>query len=104
MVAESLLYSILSLDLFIHRLVVSLLITKLKQQPSPDCLTLFQHHNLLPWKTINDNIRIGLQQKISDEEINAQLKLVDLEDRESIFPSNCPGMKQRVALMSSACA
>ncbi|MDT3993364.1 ATP-binding cassette domain-containing protein, partial [Staphylococcus aureus] len=54
---------------------------EIKQQPSPDCLMLFQHHNLLPWKTINDNIRIGFQQKISDEEINAQLKLVDLEGR-----------------------
>ncbi len=65
---------------------------------------LFQHHNLLPWKTINDNIRIGLQQKISDEEINAQLKLVDLEDRESIFPSNCPGYETTCGTMSSACA
>ncbi len=45
---------------------------EIKQQPSPDCLMLFQHHNLLPWKTINDNINIiGFQQKISDEEINA---------------------------------
>ncbi|HDZ7548508.1 TPA: ABC transporter ATP-binding protein [Staphylococcus aureus] len=72
---------------------------EIKQQPSPDCLMLFQHHNLLPWKTINDNIRIGFQQKISDEEINAQLKLVDLEDREKHFPEQLSGgMKQRVAL------
>lgn len=68
-------------------------------QPSPDCLMLFQHHNLLPWKTINDNIRIGFQQKISDEEINAQLKLVDLEGRGKHFPEQLSGgMKQRVAL------
>lgn len=72
---------------------------EIKQQPSPDCLMLFQHHNLLPWKTINDNIRIGFQQKISDEEISAQLKLVDLEGRGKHFPEQLSGgMKQRVAL------
>ncbi|WP_460994139.1 ATP-binding cassette domain-containing protein, partial [Staphylococcus aureus] len=71
----------------------------LQQQPSPDCLMLFQPHNLLPWHTIHDNIRIGLQQKISDAEINAQLKLVDLEDRGKHFPEQLSGgMKQRMAL------
>ena len=92
MVAESLLLLNI-IGGFIHpssgRVIID---NEIKQQPSPDCLMLFQHHNLLPWKTINDNIRIGFRQKISDEEINAQLKLVDLEGRESIFPSNCPGV------------
>ncbi|MGT2378132.1 ATP-binding cassette domain-containing protein [Staphylococcus aureus] len=53
---KSTLLNIIGWILFIHRLVVSLLFNEIKQQPSPDCLMLFQHHNLLPWKTINDNI------------------------------------------------
>ncbi len=65
---------------------------EIKQQPSPDCLMLFQHHNLLPWKRLMTTLGIGFQQKISDEEINAQLKLVDLEDRGKHFPEQLSGV------------
>lgn len=72
---------------------------KIKQTPSPDCLMIFQHHNLLPWKNINDNIRIGLSQYISNEDINKQLKTVDLNHKGKLFPEELSGgMKQRVAL------
>lgn len=72
---------------------------QVKRHPSPDCLMLFQHHNLLPWKTINDNIRMGLHKKMTDTDINEQLKLVDLEGKGKHFPEQLSGgMKQRVAL------
>lgn len=70
-----------------------------KRQPSPDCLMLFQHHNLLPWKTINDNLRIGLSNSISNEQLNEYLTSVDLKDKGHQFPEQLSGgMKQRVAL------
>ncbi|PHK49561.1 ABC transporter ATP-binding protein [Staphylococcus edaphicus] len=70
-----------------------------KQVPSPDCLMIFQHHNLFPWKNIYDNIRIGLTHRISNEEINNHLKSVDLNNKGSVFPEALSGgMKQRVAL------
>lgn len=72
---------------------------EIKRAPSPDCLMIFQHHNLLPWKNINDNIRIGLKRQISDHEINNQLKSVDLNNKGNVFPDELSGgMKQRVAL------
>ncbi|UXR69849.1 ABC transporter ATP-binding protein [Staphylococcus sp. IVB6246] len=72
---------------------------QVKTSPSPDCLMIFQHHNLLPWKNINDNIRLGLPHHISDEEINTHLKTVDLNQKGKLFPEALSGgMKQRVAL------
>lgn len=72
---------------------------QVKESPSPDCLMIFQHHNLLPWKNINDNIRLGLPHRISDEEINTHLKTVDLNHKGKLFPEALSGgMKQRVAL------
>ncbi|WP_460374581.1 ATP-binding cassette domain-containing protein, partial [Staphylococcus aureus] len=51
---------------FIHPSSARVIIdNEIIQQPSPDCVMLSQHHNLLPWKTINDNTRIRLQQIIS---------------------------------------
>lgn len=71
----------------------------LKSEPSPDCLMIFQHHNLLPWKNINDNIRLGLSYSLSDEDINKYLSNVDLKDKGHLFPEELSGgMKQRVAL------
>ncbi|WP_436854514.1 ABC transporter ATP-binding protein [Staphylococcus caeli] len=70
-----------------------------KLAPSPDCLMIFQHHNLLPWKNINDNIRIGLSQNVSNSYINQHLTSVDLKDKGHLFPESLSGgMKQRVAL------
>ena len=72
---------------------------QIKQTPSPDCLMIFQHHNLFPWKNIYDNIRIGLNKRMSNEEINHHLKSVDLNNKGSAFPESLSGgMKQRVAL------
>ncbi|UXR78616.1 MULTISPECIES: ABC transporter ATP-binding protein [unclassified Staphylococcus] len=72
---------------------------QVKEEPSPDCLMIFQHHNLLPWKNINDNIRLGLSHPITDDELNNHLKTVDLDQKGLLFPEALSGgMKQRVAL------
>ncbi|REI08860.1 ABC transporter ATP-binding protein [Staphylococcus felis] len=72
---------------------------QIKHSPSSDCLMLFQHHNLLPWKTINDNIRLGIQHHVPNEEINQTLSQVGLEGKGTYFPDSLSGgMKQRVAI------
>ncbi|WP_372514460.1 ABC transporter ATP-binding protein [Staphylococcus felis] len=72
---------------------------QIKRSPSSDCLMLFQHHNLLPWKTINDNIRLGIQHHVPNEEINQTLSQVGLEGKGFYFPDSLSGgMKQRVAI------
>ncbi|MFO3719251.1 ABC transporter ATP-binding protein [Staphylococcus felis] len=72
---------------------------QIKRSPSSDCLMLFQHHNLLPWKTINDNIRLGIQHHVPNEEINQTLSQVGLEGKGAYFPDSLSGgMKQRVAI------
>lgn len=71
----------------------------IKRAPSSDCLMLFQHHNLLPWKNINDNLRLGLKNDISNETINDYLSIVGLANQGDAFPDALSGgMKQRVAI------
>ncbi|EGQ2873191.1 ABC transporter ATP-binding protein [Staphylococcus pseudintermedius] len=70
-----------------------------KTAPSSDCLMLFQHHNLLPWKTINDNIKLGLTKDVSNAEINTYLSTVGLAHHGTQFPAALSGgMQQRVAI------
>lgn len=70
-----------------------------KTAPSSDCLMLFQHHNLLPWKTINDNIKLGLTKDVSNAEINTYLSTVGLAHQGTQFPAALSGgMQQRVAI------
>ncbi|MBO1198868.1 ABC transporter ATP-binding protein [Staphylococcus simiae] len=72
---------------------------KLKQSPSPDCLMIFQQHNLLPWKNIIDNVRLGLTSKVSDDCIDEHLASVELHGKGHQFPEQLSGgMKQRVAI------
>src|SRR5699024_10930626 len=72
---------------------------QLKQNPSPDCLMIFHHHNLLPWKNINYNIRLGLNREMCYAEINNYLTYVDLDHKGKTFPEQLSrGMKHRVAL------
>ncbi|EHJ08603.1 ABC transporter ATP-binding protein [Staphylococcus simiae] len=72
---------------------------KLKQSPSPDCLMIFQQHNLLPWKNIIDNVRLGLTSKVSDDYIDGHLASVELHGKGHQFPEQLSGgMKQRVAI------
>ena len=72
--------------------------------PSLDRGFVFQHFNLLPWRTVMGNIEFGLENLgMKKEERRPRaaeiLKLVDLEGFESYYPGQLSGgMQQRVGL------
>lgn len=74
------------------------------QGPGPDRGMVFQEYALLPWKTVQENIRLGLKiQKVPRAEITQRIEriidLVGLEGFEQKFPHELSGgMKQRVAV------
>ncbi|MBI5133385.1 MAG: ABC transporter ATP-binding protein [Thaumarchaeota archaeon] len=65
---------------------------------------IFQTFGLLPWRTVNENIELGLQATGTDKQIRDQivkryLKLMDLEDFSNSRPYELSGgMKQRVGI------
>ncbi len=65
---------------------------------------IFQHFNLMPSRTVYDNIdlplkRTGLEESKRREKIMNLLSLVDLADKEKAYPSQLSGgQKQRVAI------
>ncbi|EFM12942.1 ABC transporter related protein [Paenibacillus curdlanolyticus YK9] len=64
----------------------------------PDVRVMFQDARLLPWKTVLDNVRIGVPDGDRDKAREA-LALVGLADREKEWPSVLSGgQKQRVSL------
>ena len=74
------------------------------QGPGPDRGMVFQEYALLPWKTVRENINLGLRiQKVPKEEraqrIKRIIELVGLEGFENKYPHELSGgMKQRVAV------
>jgi NitT/TauT family transport system ATP-binding protein len=72
--------------------------------PGPDRAVVFQHANLLPWRTVEDNIRFGMEclgVKGAEQRRRAEhyLRLVGLDGFERHFPSQLSGgMQQRVGL------
>jgi NitT/TauT family transport system ATP-binding protein len=72
--------------------------------PGPDRGMVFQEYALLPWKSVRDNIRLGLRiQKVpkseAEQRIERIIDLVGLAGFESKFPHELSGgMKQRVAV------
>lgn len=73
-------------------------------KPIRDCVILFQQQNLLPWRTVLDNVLIGLngeRRKIENEARNA-LQFVGLSEYLHSYPHELSGgMKQRVAIARS---
>jgi NitT/TauT family transport system ATP-binding protein len=73
-------------------------------RPGPDRAVVFQQFALFPWKTVFDNVVLGLRNKgISREErgkrVADALKLMGLEGYEAAFPHQLSGgMQQRVAI------
>ena len=73
-------------------------------EPSREKAMVFQHFNLLPWRTAINNVAYGLEvqgvPKAERLETAARfLKLLDLEGYEDHYPSQISGgMKQRVGL------
>ncbi|MGL4323038.1 MAG: ABC transporter ATP-binding protein [Beijerinckiaceae bacterium] len=72
--------------------------------PGPDRAVVFQQFALFPWKTVRQNIDLGLRNKnLPDGEraelIASALKLMNLETHADAFPHQLSGgMQQRVAI------
>jgi NitT/TauT family transport system ATP-binding protein len=72
--------------------------------PGPDRAVVFQQFALFPWKTVRDNIDLGLRNKNlpkseRDGRIASALKLMNLETHADAFPHQLSGgMQQRVAI------
>jgi NitT/TauT family transport system ATP-binding protein len=72
--------------------------------PGPDRAVVFQQFALFPWKSVRDNIDLGLRNNNlpkaeRDERIAAALRLMNLESHSDAFPHQLSGgMQQRVAI------
>ena len=74
--------------------------------PGPDRAMVFQDYALMPWRTVESNIRmpfefqnLGLAKEEIDERVRSCLELVDLTGFEKSFPYELSGgMKQRVGI------
>lgn len=79
----------------------------LLKKPSPKMSMVFQGIGLMPWKTIRDNVALGLQFQAhratltadEDRNVKATLEMVGLNGFESYYPYQLSGgMQQRVGL------
>jgi NitT/TauT family transport system ATP-binding protein len=76
------------------------------QGPGPDRAMVFQDYALMPWRTVESNIRmpfefqsLGLSKAEMDERVRRYIDLVDLTGFETSYPYELSGgMKQRVGI------
>ncbi len=74
------------------------------QKPSPKYVTIFQNYGLLPWRTVQKNVELGLEeQNVPQEErekiARHYLEVVGLQDFANSHPAELSGgMQQRVAI------
>jgi NitT/TauT family transport system ATP-binding protein len=72
--------------------------------PGPDRAVVFQQFALFPWKTVHDNIGLGLRNKgvaraERESRIAQAIALMNLQGHETAFPHQLSGgMQQRVAI------
>ncbi len=77
---------------------------ELVSKPGPDRAVVFQDYALLPWRTVWDNVRYGLEEQPhlrtnADSRIEAAIRLVSLNGFERSYPRELSGgMRQRVGL------
>jgi nitrate/nitrite transport system ATP-binding protein len=76
-------------------------------EPGPDRAVVFQNHSLLPWLTVYDNVRLGVDKVFSSTKTRAQrdawtmhnLDLVQMSHAKDKRPAEISGgMKQRVGI------
>jgi NitT/TauT family transport system ATP-binding protein len=73
-------------------------------KPGPDRAVVFQQFALFPWKTVFDNVVLGLRNKgiariERDKRVADAIKLMGLQGYETAFPHQLSGgMQQRVAI------
>lgn len=73
-------------------------------KPGPDRAVVFQEYALLPWRTVRDNVRFGVEMQThlrrnSEDRIQTVIDLVGLNGFESAYPRELSGgMKQRVGI------
>ena len=74
------------------------------REPGPDRGVVFQEYALFPWRTVEDNIKYGLEEKgLAREDVQGivqkYVRLMGLEGFQRKYPRELSGgMKQRVAL------
>lgn len=74
--------------------------------PGPDRAMVFQDYALMPWRTVESNIRmpfelqkLGLSKEEMDDRVRRYIELVDLKGFEKSYPYELSGgMKQRVGI------
>lgn len=77
---------------------------KIVTKPSKSCMMLMQNYGLLPWRSVQKNVELGLEGgNLTKAEIQEKaqyyLQLVGLEDRAKAMTSELSGgMQQRVAI------
>ncbi|WP_257348226.1 ABC transporter ATP-binding protein [Pseudalkalibacillus decolorationis] len=77
---------------------------KLVTEPDSNRVMIFQEHALYPWRTIEDNVRLGLELTNSPknerrERVNRVLEKVGLDGFQTYYPHQLSGgMKQRASI------
>jgi NitT/TauT family transport system ATP-binding protein len=72
--------------------------------PGPDRAVVFQEYALMPWRTVEGNVRFGLemQRRVdaqTDEKVERYIRMVGLQGFEDAYPRELSGgMRQRVGL------
>ena len=72
--------------------------------PGPDRAVVFQEYALMPWRTVEGNVRFGLemQRRVdaqTDEKVQRYIRMVGLQGFEEAYPRELSGgMRQRVGL------
>lgn len=78
---------------------------KEQEGTSGDIGMVFQQYSLLPWRTVEDNITLGLEFKNKSKEVKKEavekyLEMIDMKDFSKAYPFELSGgMQQRVAIV-----
>lgn len=74
------------------------------EKPTKRCIMLMQNYGLLPWRSVRKNVELALESSQVPkaeyaERVHHYLRMVGLENKQNVFPSELSGgMQQRVAI------